>query len=89
MGSFRKWVYMELKELQTKLQEVFGEHFFQVAFYCDNRQQNNIGKFWAKLETDINGEYKAWQVRDVESFEDGFNKLVLKVHEYNALQQKR
>ena len=71
---------MGLIELQHDLQKKFGEHFFQIAFYCDNRSQNNIGKFWCKLETDVNGEYKAWQVRDVESFEDGYQKLLLKIN---------
>jgi hypothetical protein len=70
---------MKLEELQTELQKVFGSHFFQIAFYCDNREQNNIGKYWVKLETDIDGEYKAWQVRDVNSFEDGYLQLLQKV----------
>ena len=70
---------MTLDNLQKNLQAKFGEHFFQIAFYCDNRQQNNIGKFWVKLETDIDGEYKAWQVRNVESFKDGYKKLLEKL----------
>lgn len=69
-----------LRSLQKQLQKKFGKHFYQVAFYDDNRSQNNIGKYWVKLETDIDGEYKAWQVRDVSSFEDGYKKLLNKIN---------
>jgi hypothetical protein len=64
---------------EKQLQELFGKHFFQWAFYCDNRQQNNIGKYWIKVETDLDGEYKAWQVRDVKSLEEGWKQLIKKI----------
>jgi len=65
--------------MELELQEVFGQNFFQVAFYVDNRKQNNIGKYWVKVETDQNGEYKAWQVRDADSLEEAWDKIIKKI----------
>jgi hypothetical protein len=70
---------MTLQDLQKELEKIFGKHFMQIAFYLDNREQNNIGKFWCKLETDVDGEYKAWQVRDCDSFEDCYAKIIKKI----------
>lgn len=72
-------VYQGLAELQKESEKIFGHHFFQIAFYCDNREQNNIGKIWIKVETDFNGEYKAWQIRDVSSFEEAYREIIKKI----------
>ena len=73
---------MTLQDLQQELELKFGHNFFQIAFYCDNREQNNIGKFWCKLETDNEKGYLAWQVRDCDSFEDCYEKLLKKIDEH-------
>lgn len=70
---------MTLEQLQAELEQIFGHHFFQIAFYCDNREQNNIGRIWIKVETDVNGEYKAWQVRDAKSFDSAYQDILKKI----------
>ena len=69
----------QIEDLQKELETIFGHHFFQIAFYCDNRQQNNIGRIWIKVETDVDGEYRAWQVRDCESFESAYEEILKKI----------
>ncbi len=71
---------------EQELNELLGEHFWQIAFYNDNRIQNNIGRYWIKIETDQNGDYKAWQVRDIESFEQGYSQLIERIKEWNNQQ---
>jgi len=70
-----------LDEMEVELQEIFGQNFFQFAFYVDNRKQNNIGKYWVKVESDISGHYNAWQVRDAVSLEEAWIEIIKKIKE--------
>lgn len=74
-------IIITLEQIEFELQKLFGDHFFQVAFYCDNRSQNNIGKYWIKVETDLEGEYRAWQVRDKPSLEEAWVEIIKKIKE--------
>ena len=71
---------MTLKQMERQLQKQFGNKFFQFAFYVDNRKLKRIGKYWIKVETEASeNEYKAYQIRDIKSLDDGFKKLLRRI----------
>ena len=66
--------------MEKELQGIFGERFFQFAFYVDNRRDKIIGKYWVKVETELeNQDYRAWQVREKNSLEEAWTEIIEKV----------
>ena len=80
---------MTIQEIEKELSKLFGDRFFQFAFYVDGRKEKAIGKYWVKVETELdNQEYKAWQARECESLEEAFNTVLEKIKASNLLKKQ-
>lgn len=71
-----------MTDLEQELTKLFGNNFFQIAFYRDNRpvQATGAGRCWVKVEAELDeNTYKAWQVRGVASFAEAYAQIIGKI----------